>query len=324
MKASEGYTGGAWDTDPAEATITEATTFTYTFEALPTYTVTYKVVNGTWSDDNTEDKTEPVQSGAKPASVPTGMKAASGYTGGAWDTDPADATITGATTFTYTFTALPTYTVTYKVVNGTWSDGSTTDKTETVQSGSKPASVPTGMKASEGFTGGAWDTNPAEATITEAATFTYTFTAIPIYTVTVTNDGHGTGSATPASGVSGTEVVLAATAAEGYKFKEWQVVSGGVTIAENKFAIGTANVEIKAVFEQAGHMEDEVIVEPGAPAVSGTNIDEVAAGVVTADEVAAGVKVWVDIFPLAEAAVPAGDKALANHAMQGLREHGST
>ena len=176
MKAASGYTGGAWDTDPTDATITGATTFTYTFTALPTYEVTYKVDNGTWSDDSTADKTENVQSGSKPASVPTGMKAASGYTGGAWDTNPAGATITGATTFTYTFTALPSYQVTYKVVNGTWSDDTTTDKTETVQSGSKPASVPTGMKAASGYTGGAWDTDPSDATITGATTFTYTFT----------------------------------------------------------------------------------------------------------------------------------------------------
>ena len=175
MKAASGYTGGAWDTNPAEATITGATTFTYTFTALPSYQVTYKVINGTWSDDTTTDKTETVQSGSKPASVPTGMKASQGFTGGAWDENPADATITGAKTFTYTFTAIPTYTVTYKVVNGTWSDDSTTDKTETVQSGSTPASVPTGMKAASGYTGGAWDTDPTDATITGATTFTYTF-----------------------------------------------------------------------------------------------------------------------------------------------------
>ena len=78
----------------------------------------------------------------------------------------------------------PANIVTYKVVNGTWSDGSTTDKTETVASGSKPASVPTGMKASEGYTGGAWDTDPADATITGAKTFTYTFTAKQAATVT--------------------------------------------------------------------------------------------------------------------------------------------
>ena len=72
---------------------------------------------------------------------------------------------------------LTEYEVTYKVVNGTWSDGSTTDKKETVAEGSKPASVPTGMKASDGYTGGSWDTNPANTTITGAKTFTYTFTA---------------------------------------------------------------------------------------------------------------------------------------------------
>ena len=83
-----------------------------TITALPTYEVTYKVVNGTWSDDSTTDKTENVQSGSKPASVPTGMKASQGYTGGSWDEDPADATITGAKTFTYTFTAKQVATVT--------------------------------------------------------------------------------------------------------------------------------------------------------------------------------------------------------------------
>ena len=69
-----------------------------------TYKVTYRIVNGMWSDDSTEDKTETVQSGSKPAGVPYGMKASEGYTGGAWDRNPADAVITGETTFTYTFT----------------------------------------------------------------------------------------------------------------------------------------------------------------------------------------------------------------------------
>ena len=94
-----------------------------------TYTVTYKVVGGTWSDGSTADKTETVTSGSKPASVPTGMKASEGYTGGAWDTDPADATITEAKTFTYTFTAKDqiSVTVTLKVVNGSWDDGTRND-----------------------------------------------------------------------------------------------------------------------------------------------------------------------------------------------------
>jgi len=79
---------------------------------------------------------------------------------------------------TYTIIITPaTYTVTYKVVNGTWSDGTTTDKTESVASGSSPASVPTDMIAGEGYTGGAWDVDPANMTITEGKTFIFTFDA---------------------------------------------------------------------------------------------------------------------------------------------------
>ncbi len=150
----------------------------------PNYTVTYKVINGTWSDDSTTDKTETVQSGSTPASVPTGMKAGDGYSNGEWDADPASTTITGATTFTYTFTPIQTYEVTYKVVNGTWSDDSATDKTETVQSGSTPANIPTGMKAGDGYLSGEWDTDPASTTITGAMTFTYTFAARQAATIT--------------------------------------------------------------------------------------------------------------------------------------------
>ena len=77
----------------------------YRSETIEEYTVTYKVVNGTWDGTSTADKTETVASGGKPASVPTGMKANSGYTGGSWDTDPSTATISADTTFTYTFVA---------------------------------------------------------------------------------------------------------------------------------------------------------------------------------------------------------------------------
>ena len=67
--------------------------------------------------------------------------------------------------------------VTYKVVNGTWSDGTTENKTEYVLRGFKPSEVPTGMIAGKGFTEGAWDVDPASTSITEATTFTYTFEA---------------------------------------------------------------------------------------------------------------------------------------------------
>ena len=70
------------------------------------------------------------------------------------------------------------------------------------------------------------------------------------YTVTVGNDGNGTGTATPSTAATGTEITLTAMPKEGYHFKEWQVISGGVTIKNNKFTMPNDNVEVKAVFEE--------------------------------------------------------------------------
>ncbi|MBP5266344.1 MAG: DUF4214 domain-containing protein, partial [Lachnospiraceae bacterium] len=75
------------------------------------------------------------------------------------------------------------------------------------------------------------------------------FEAIP-RTITVTTDGNGTASASAATGIVGDTITLTATPNEGYQFKEWQVVAGGVTITNNSFVIGTENVEIKAIFEK--------------------------------------------------------------------------
>jgi len=70
------------------------------------------------------------------------------------------------------------------------------------------------------------------------------------YTVTVSNDGNGTGTATPSTAVVGTEIILTATPNTGYHFKEWQVISGGVTIKDDKFTMPNDNVEVKAIFEE--------------------------------------------------------------------------
>ena len=72
----------------------------------------------------------------------------------------------------------------------------------------------------------------------------------PTYTVTVSAEPAegGSASADPTSGTEGTEISLTATANEGYSFKEWQVVSGGVTVENDKFTLGAENVELKALF----------------------------------------------------------------------------
>ena len=70
------------------------------------------------------------------------------------------------------------------------------------------------------------------------------------YTVTVSNDGNGTGTATPSTAVAGTEIILTATPNTGYHFKEWQIMSGGVTIKDDKFLMPNDNVEVRAIFEE--------------------------------------------------------------------------
>ena len=70
------------------------------------------------------------------------------------------------------------------------------------------------------------------------------------YTVTVSNDGNGTGTAAPSTAAAGTTITLTAMPNEGYHFKEWEVISGGVTIKDDKFLMPNGNVEVKAIFEE--------------------------------------------------------------------------
>ena len=99
-------------------------------------------------------------------------------------------------------------------------------------------------------------------------------TPVAEYTVTVTNDGNGTSSASPAKAVAGTAIALTATPNTGYRFKEWQVISGGVSIENNKFLMPDSNVEVKAIFEEdAPPTPDEYTVRFNANGGGGTMAD---------------------------------------------------
>lgn len=70
------------------------------------------------------------------------------------------------------------------------------------------------------------------------------------YAITVKTDGNGTASADPSTAVAGAGINLSAAPNTGYRFKEWQVISGGVTIENDRFTMPDGNVEIKAIFEK--------------------------------------------------------------------------
>ena len=67
-------------------------------------------------------------------------------------------------------------TITFKVVNGTWADGSTTDKTVEIDKGAVLNSdqIPTGMKANSGYKTGAWSAD-LTGKQDQDATYTYKF-----------------------------------------------------------------------------------------------------------------------------------------------------
>ena len=70
------------------------------------------------------------------------------------------------------------------------------------------------------------------------------------YTVTVQTDGNGTASASTTAAAAGTEITLTATPDSGYHFERWEVVSGTITIQNDKFIMPAENVTVKAVFDR--------------------------------------------------------------------------
>ncbi len=69
------------------------------------------------------------------------------------------------------------------------------------------------------------------------------------YNVSVSSDENGSAKASASSAAAGATVNLTAIPNAGYYLKEWQVVSGEVTVENNSFVMPASDVEIQAVFE---------------------------------------------------------------------------
>lgn len=89
----------------------------------------------------------------------------------------------------------------------------------------------------------------ALSTLTAGANTSVYLEVKPVFTVTVTTDANGTASAGVSSAAAGDNITLSATPDADYRFKEWQVVSGGVTITDDQFIMPSSNVIVKAIFE---------------------------------------------------------------------------
>jgi glucan-binding YG repeat protein len=158
--------------------------------------------------------------------------------------------------FRYSPQKAPQITYILSVQSGTGGGNYTKDSTVTIIANTAPA----GHRFKEWkilpavtFTGG---TNKTDATAkfimpAQVVTATATYEALPAshYAIIVQNDGNGTASANVNSAAEDTEIILTATPNSNYRFKEWQVVSGGVSIANNKLTMPGADVIVKAIFE---------------------------------------------------------------------------
>ena len=85
------------------------------------------------------------------------------------------------------------------------------------------------------------------------------------YAITMDDDGNGTATATPASAAAGATVTVSSMPNAGFAFKEWQIISGGVTLSPNltndpaTFTMPANAVTIKAIFDA---------VTPGTPSIT--------------------------------------------------------
>ncbi len=167
-------------------------------------TVTFKVVNGAWNTGETTDKSFTLSgTSANPpkltlAQIPSvGGSPNEGYKAGSWDVAPTVGTeITEDTTFTYTYAEKKfiSRTVTFKVKNGAWDDGTTADKTVTLSGyDDKELNLTTsqipavGNKPNTDFKAGHWDVVPdTDANITNNTTYTYSYAHKDSITRTVT------------------------------------------------------------------------------------------------------------------------------------------
>lgn len=89
------------------------------------------------------------------------------------------------------------------------------------------------------------------------------------HSIILQSSGNGTVSADVYSAAKNTQITLTTAPDTGYRFKEWQVVDGGVTITDNKFTMPDNNVTVKAIFEQIPATEYQVAVNGSFAATSG-------------------------------------------------------
>ena len=235
-------------TPPADKSVTEGETATFTVNATGSEPLSYQWQQSTdkgsnWTNINSATSatyaitnTTKDMSGTQYRCVVTGS-------GVSVISSAATLTVNALTTYTINATANPAEggTVT---VNGGETSATVTEGSEATLT----ATVNEGWRFAVWMENGQLVSNETTYTITANGNRTLTAEFEKVYNVTVNSTAGGTATADKTTAAEGETVTLTATPNSGYHFAGWNVVSGTVTIQDKQFIMPANDVDIQAIF----------------------------------------------------------------------------
>ena len=238
-------------TQPASQTVTKGNTATFSVAA------TGEKLSYQWqrSTDNGQSWTDISEAKAATYNTAATTTSMNGYqyrcvvsnSAGSVTSDAATLTVSEPAPITYTINAdvTPSGAGTATANKTTAAAGDTVTLTATANPGYRFTSWTS-------VSGGTFaNSSSANTTFTmPAGDVTVTANFVQVYTVTVSSMAGGTATADKTTAAEGETVTLTATPDSGYHFDGWRVVSGTVTIQDNKFTMPAGNVEIQAIFDR--------------------------------------------------------------------------
>jgi len=302
------------------------------------YTVTFGVVNGSWDDGTTADKTvnlsghEGDELFLKAGDIPSvGNRPNDEFKSGSWNITPSvSIAITGNTAYTYTYAPKDgiSSTVTFKVVNGQWDDGTTADKVVTLTGHEgdtlklSSEQIPAvGNKPNDGYKAGSWDVTPSTDTaISSNVTYTYTYVADSSGGLSDSGSGDSSGgSSDSGSGSSSSGSTDGGSDSSSGGSSDSGNTGGGTSSGSSDNTNTNTDTSAKVPYDDVATSTGSVNDITGTAAATaesnpfGTKIENSSNLTnllsLTDAEVAQGVNVWLDIQDMS-ASVPQTDKTL--------------
>ena len=237
-------------------TVTANTTVTAVWEDIPvvTYTVSFDANGGTGSMGDVTGVSGEYTLPACTFTAPTDKQFKAWSVGGVEKAVGDKITVTANTTVTAVWEDIPvvTYTVSFDANGGTGSMGDVTGVSGEYTLPACTFTAPTDKQFKAWSVGGVEKAVGDKITVTANTTVNAVWEAIE-YNVTVTGGTASVGAGTPITKATmGTTVTLTAGAApSGKVFDKWEVVSGGITLADANSATTTFTMPASAVSVKA-------------------------------------------------------------------------